>query len=324
MLLLFTYFIPPIEPEIETICMKKLLAVITAGCISTLALAQQDPQFSQNMFNKLWVNPATAGSNEAICASLLYRAQWVSFDGAPKSGVLAIDAPLFNNKLGLGLTINTDEIGFEQGLTAKLAAAYRMDVGNGKLSLGVDFGLLQNTIDGKFTAPDGVANDPAIPQNAVSGTAFDLGAGAYYQSEKFYFGVSSTHLMESELDLDKFSKEYKRHYYGMIGYTLELTPSVSLKPMIFVKNVTDNTTIDVNVNAHFNNKFWAGLSWRNEDAVVGMLGITLIENLRLGYAYDFTTSELKDYSDGSHEIMLGYCFNVKKRIPVSIRNVRFL
>jgi type IX secretion system PorP/SprF family membrane protein len=205
-----------------------------------------------------------------------------------------------------------------------LAAAYRMDVGNGKLSLGVDFGLLQNTIDGKFTAPDGVANDPAIPQNAVSGTAFDLGAGAYYQSEKFYFGVSSTHLMESELDLDKFSKEYKRHYYGMIGYTLELTPSVSLKPMIFVKNVTDNTTIDVNVNAHFNNKFWAGLSWRNEDAVVGMLGITLIENLRLGYAYDFTTSELKDYSDGSHEIMLGYCFNVKKRIPVSIRNVRFL
>lgn len=304
--------------------MKKLLAVVAAGCLSTMALAQQDPQFSQNMFNKLWVNPATAGSNEAICATLLYRAQWVSFDGAPKSGVLSLEAPLFSNKAGVGLSINTDEIGFEKSLTAKLAGAYRFNLGNGHLGLGLDASLVQNSIDGKFTAPDGIANDPAIPQSSVSGTAFDLGGGLYYNSEKLYIGVSSTHLMESKVDLDKFSKEYKRHYYGMIGYTFELTPSVSLKPMVFVKNVTDNTTIDVNLNAHFNNKFWAGVSWRNEDAIVGMLGLTLIENLRLGYSYDFTTSKLKDYSDGTHEIMLGYCFNVKKKVPVSTRNVRFL
>lgn len=304
--------------------MKKLLAIITAVGFNTLVFGQQDPQFSQNMFNRLWVNPATAGSNDAICANLLYRAQWVSFDGAPKSGVLGVDAPLFDNKVGVGLSINTDEIGFEQGLTAKLAAAYRFDLGSGKLGVGIDAGLVQNTIDGKFVAPEGTANDPAIPQNAVSGGAFDLGAGVYYQSDKLYVGLSSTHLLESEIDLDKFSKEYKRHFYGMIGYTLEVTPSVTLKPMLFVKNVTENTTIDVNVNAHFNNRFWAGLSWRNEDALVGMFGLTLMDNLRLGYSYDFTTSELKDYSDGSHEIMLGYCFNIKKKVPVSIRNVRFL
>jgi type IX secretion system PorP/SprF family membrane protein len=101
--------------------MKKLLTVLAVGCLSTVAVAQQDPQFSQNMFNKLWVNPASAGSNEAICASLLYRAQWVSFDGAPKSGVLGIEAPLMNNKIGVGLSIATDEIGFENSLTAKLA-----------------------------------------------------------------------------------------------------------------------------------------------------------------------------------------------------------
>jgi type IX secretion system PorP/SprF family membrane protein len=304
--------------------MKKLLTVFVAGCLSTAALAQQDPQFSQNMFNKLWVNAASAGSNEAICANLLYRAQWVSFDGAPKSGVLGIEAPLFNNKLGVGLSIATDEIGFDQSLTAKLAAAYRFNVGAGKLAVGVDFGLLQNTIDGNFTAPDGIAGDPAIPANAVSGSAFDLGAGLYYNSEKIYAGISATHLLESEVELDKFNKTYERHLYGMFGYNWEVTPSITLKPMVFVKNVTDNTTLDVNVNAHFNNKFWAGLSWRNEDAVVGMIGMTLFENLRLGYAYDFTTSDLRDYSDGSHEIMLGYCFNVKKRVPVSIRNVRFL
>lgn len=304
--------------------MKKLLTVFVAGCLSTAVFAQQDPQFSQNMFNKLWVNAATAGSNEAICANLLYRAQWVSFDGAPQSVVFGFEAPLMNNKLGAGLSIATDEIGFEQSLTAKLALAYHFTVGSGRLGVGADFGLIQNTIDGKFTAPDGIAGDPAIPQNAVSGTAFDLGGGLYYTSEKFYAGLSATHLLESKVELDKFNKNYERHFYGMFGYNWEVTPNITLKPMVFVKNVADNTTLDVNVNAHFNNKYWAGLSWRNQDALVGMIGLTLFESLRLGYAYDFTTSDLRDYNDGTHEIMLGYCFNVKKRVPVSIRNVRFL
>jgi type IX secretion system PorP/SprF family membrane protein len=304
--------------------MKKLLAVIAAGCLSTIALAQQDPQFSQNMFNRLFVNPASAGSSEAICASLLYRAQWVSFDGAPKSGVLGIEAPLFNNKVGVGLSILTDQIGFENTLQGKLAANYKFNVGNGKLAIGVDFDFMQHEIDGKFKAPDQSANDPAIPKSAVSGTAFDLGSGIFYNSEKLYVGLSATHLLESEVDLDNFKKEYKRHFYGMIGYTIDLTPTVALKPMVFVKNVTDNTTFDVNLNAHFNDRFWVGVSYRNEDAIVGLLGLNITEKLRLGYSYDFTTSDVKDYSDGTHEIMLGYCFNVKKRVPVSIRNVRFL
>lgn len=304
--------------------MRKLLAVIVSGCISSLALAQQDPQFSQNMFNRLFVNPAAAGANDAICASLLYRNQWVSFDGAPTSVVVGIDAPIANERFGIGLTVLSDEIGFENTLMAKLAGAYRMNVGNGKLSLGVDFDFLQHELDGEFRAPDGTANDPAIPSNGVSGTTFDMGAGIYYQSEKWYAGVSSTHLLEGSVDLDRFSKDFERHFYGMLGYTFDITPSVQLKPMVFVKNVTDNTTIDVNVNAHFNNRFWGGISWRNEDAFVVMAGLNIIENLKLGYSYDFTTSELRDYSDGTHEIMLGYCFNVKKRVPVSIKNVRFL
>lgn len=304
--------------------MKKLLAVIAAGCLSTIALAQQDPQFSQNMFNRLFVNPASAGSNEAICASLLYRAQWVSFDGAPKSGVLGIEAPLLNNKVGVGLSVLTDRIGFENTLQGKLAGNYKFDVGGGKLAIGVDFDYMQHEIDGNFKAPDQSANDPAIPKSAVSGSAFDLGGGLFYNSEKLYVGLSATHLLESAVELDDFKKEYKRHFYGMIGYTIDLTPMVALKPMVFVKNVTDNTTFDVNLNAHFNDRFWVGVSYRNEDAIVGLLGLNITEKLRLGYSYDFTTSDVKDYSDGTHEIMLGYCFNVKKRVPVSIRNVRFL
>jgi type IX secretion system PorP/SprF family membrane protein len=305
--------------------MKKLLAVIAAGCLSTLALAQQDPQFSQNMYNRLYVNPAYAGSSEAICAHLLYRSQWVNYDGAPKTGVLAIDAPLANNKVGVGLSVMTDKIGAEKTLQGKLAGNYKFTLGQGKLGAGIDLDFMQHQIDGAdFKAPDPSVTDPSIPKNSVSGTAFDLGAGLYYNTDKLYVGVSATHMLEAKVDLDNFSKEYKRHIYGMIGYTFELTPTVALKPMVFVKTVTGNTTMDFNINAHFNERFWVGVSYRNEDAIVGLLGMNITDKLKVGYSYDFTTSDVKDYSDGTHEIMLGYCFNVKKRIPVSIRNVRFL
>ena len=96
--------------------MKKILAVLAVSCLSTVGFAQQDPQFSQNMYNRLFVNPAYAGSSESICAHLLYRNQWVSYDGAPKTGVIGIDGPVANGKVGVGLSILTDKIGFENTL----------------------------------------------------------------------------------------------------------------------------------------------------------------------------------------------------------------
>lgn len=302
--------------------MKKILAVLTVSCLSTVGFAQQDPQFSQNMFNRLFVNPAYAGSSESICAHLLYRNQWVNYDGAPKTGVIGIDGPVANGKVGVGLSILTDKIGFENTLQGKLSGNYKFDVGQGKLGLGIDLDFMQHQIDGNFRASD--PGDPSIPTSGVSGTAFDLGFGAYYNNDKFFAGVSASHLLESSVDLDNFSKVYKRHMYGMVGYNLEVSPMVILKPMIFVKNVSGNTTFDINVNAQYNERFWVGLSYRNEDAIVGMLGMNVTEKLKVGYSYDFTTSQLKNYSDGTHEIMLGYCFMVKKKVPVSIKNVRFL
>jgi type IX secretion system PorP/SprF family membrane protein len=290
--------------------MKKILAVLTLGCISVAAFAQQDPQFSQNMFNRLYVNPAYAGSSEAICAHLLYRSQWVSFEGAPKTGVIGIDLPFANNKAGAGLSISTDKLGYESTLEAKLAGTYRFDIGSGKLGLGLDFDFLQNSINGKDLNPV-TPNDPAIPAKSVNGTGYDLGGGLYYSSDKLYFGLSASHLLETKVKMDDFEKKYTRHIYGMIGYSFDVTPSVALKPSVFIKTTQGNTTFDVNVNAHFNNRFWLGVSYRNE-------------KLRVGYSYDFTTSKLKNYSDGTHEIMLGYCFTVKKKITPVIKNVRYL
>lgn len=305
--------------------MKKLLSLALIVISATSALyAQQDPQFSQNMFNRLYANPAYAGSSDGICGTLLYRNQWTGFDGAPKTGLFSIDAPVNALHGGLGLTIlAADELGFEKTFAAKLAYAFRFNIGQGNLAIGADLGLVQKSLDGDFKFND--PNDQVIPTSSVSGSVFpDLGAGIYYNSDKLYLGASMSHILESEVDYGDFTTQLARHYYFMGGYRIEFSPAISLIPSFHVKNVADQTQADINANLHFNNRFWIGGSYRLEDAIVLMAGLNITPNLRLGYSYDMTTSDLKDYSDGTHEIMLGYCYKFKKKINPIIRNVRFL
>jgi type IX secretion system PorP/SprF family membrane protein len=305
--------------------MKKLLSLaLLIISVSSSSIAQQDPQFSQNMFNKLYSNPAYAGSSEGICGTLMYRDQWTGFDGAPKTGLFSIDAPVNFLHGGLGLTIlAADELGFENTFMAKLAYAFRFNIGQGNLAIGADFGFIQKSIDGDFISND--PNDPIIPTSSVSGNIFpDLGAGIYYNSDKLYLGASASHLLESEVDYGDFTTQMARHFYFMGGYRIEFSPAISLIPSFHVKNVADQTQADINANLHFNNRFWIGGSYRLEDAVVVMAGLNITPNLRLGYSYDFTTSDLQDYSSGSHEIMLGYCYKIKKKLTPINRNVRFL
>jgi type IX secretion system PorP/SprF family membrane protein len=309
--------------------MKKILStLLITSSISLSVFAQQDPQFSQNMFNRLQPNPATAGSNDAICASLIYRSQWVDFEGAPKTGLISVDAPVTFLHGGLGLTVMTDKLGFEKNLQAKLAYALRFSVGNGNIALGVDAGLVQKSLEGGLITQGGVYDpvdptDPIIPAASVSGSKFDLGAGLFYNSEHFYLGASALHLTEPKIDFGSFSSTIVKNYYGTAGASLDLTPSVALKPSVFVKSAV-KTIVDFNLNVDFNNRFWIGGSYRLEDAIVAMIGVNLFQNLRLGYSYDITTSPIKNYSNGSHEITLGYCYKIKKKIPPIIRNVRFL
>lgn len=309
--------------------MKKIFLLFVFLVTYTFSFAQQDPQFSQNMFNMLQPNPATAGANDAICASLLYRNQWVDFDGAPKTFLLSVDAPVEFLHGGLGLTLMTDKLGFEKSFNAKLAYALRFDVGSGKIALGVDLGLLQKSLEGGLVGNGGVFNpvdpgDQSIPQGNVSGSKFDLGAGAFYNSEHFYAGISSTHLLQGEINYGDLKTEVVNHLYGTIGASLNLAPSIALKPLVFVKSIPAKTIFDINANVHFNNRFWIGGSYRVDDAIVAMVGVNLIQNLRIGYSYDITTSNIKDYSNGTHEITLGYCYKIIKKVPPVIKNVRFL
>lgn len=295
-----------------------------AGIAFAAALtAQQDPQFSQNMFNRLPVNPGYAGTNGSICASAVGRSQWLGFDGAPKTFVLGVDAPLKVAKGGVGLTLMQDAIGIENAVTARLAYAYHLKVGEGNLGLGLDLGIVNKTL-GSGLKPF-TPNDPSIPASAAGATVFDAGLGVYYTTKEFYAGLSSTHIPQSRLDLATAQYQLRRHYYLMAGYNYQLSnPDLMLVPSIFVKNAV-TTQLDVNCNVFYKNKIWGGLSYRLQDAVILMAGANVWKDLRLGLAYDINTSKLNPYNNGTLEFMLGYCFTVEKEVKRQVyRNVRYL
>jgi type IX secretion system PorP/SprF family membrane protein len=303
-----------------TVVFSLVLLTCSMSCF-----AQQDPQFSQNMFTKLPTNAGYAGSNDAICGTLLYRNQWTGFGGEPKSMLVTVDMPVeaLHGAVGLSITA-ADQLGAEKNLNVRGAYAYAMNVGSGRLGLGLDFGYHQKSLDGsKFIYND--AGDNNIPTGNVSGGTFDMGFGAYYNTDKLFAGISTSHLTAGKIKFSNINTQLVRHYYLMAGYNVDLTSSLTLKPMIQLKSDAVSTQVDFNANLLINNRFWIGGSYRIQDAIVAMAGLEIIPNLRLGYAYDLTTSDIKTYSSGSHEIMLGYCYKPTKVTKRQFhRNVRFL
>lgn len=309
--------------------MRKIFTLILLTVVllaSQEANAQQDPQYSQFMFTKLANNPGYAGTNDAICGTLVYRNQWTGFGEEPKTALFSADMPLKFLKGGIGVNVTAmDELGFEKNLYANLAYSYHTTLGAGKLGVGIGLGYVQKGIDGtKFIYNQ--QNDPNIPTENVSGGTFDIGLGLYYYTDNLWVGLSSTHLNEGEINYDKANVKLARHYYLSGGYSYDLTPSLVLKPSIGVKSDGASSQFDINASVVMNNRFWGGLGYRLQDAIVIMAGIEIIPNLKFGYAYDLTTSDIRTYSSGTHEIMLGYCFKPVIKPPKRQfhRNVRFL
>jgi type IX secretion system PorP/SprF family membrane protein len=215
---------------------------------TSIAFAQQDPQFTQNMFNRLPINPGYAGTSDAICANLLGRSQWMGFEGAPRTFVLGVDAPIKSINSGVGLTIMSDKIGFEDNLHAKLAYSYHLNLGGGKLGIGLDLGMMQKKLgEGLNPLQQG---DPSVPLTAATSTVFDAGFGVYYNSPKFFAGISSTHLPQSSFNLESQAISAKvqsvRHLYLMGGYNYDINPDLQLRPFLFLKNSPGSTQVDIN------------------------------------------------------------------------------
>ncbi len=298
--------------------------------VSSKLCAQFDPQFSHNMFNMLAVNPAYAGSEESINLLGLNRNQW---SGNIKTRVFSGDMPLsiFGTQSGIGLNFIDDEIGYFTNLSIVLNYSYAIELENGVLSMGLKLGVLNQSLDGgNWSFPEDVytEDDPSLPTTTVSGSAFDSGLGIYYHNNKMYGGISLTHLNKPKPDYNgELNFVVGRTLYVTGGYNYKIKEtSYELLPSFFYKTDGASFQIDLNTLVRYRKRYWGGLSYRFQDAIVVFAGLELKNGIRFGYSYDITTSALASAGyGGSHEIMFGYNLNINfEKRTKRYKSVRYL
>jgi len=295
--------------------------------------SQQDPLSSHYMYNTMTYNPGIAGTSGMICATAVNRQQWIGFKGAPSTTTFNVSAPvnLFNIRSGVGLSIESDNIGFDKDINLSAVYSYHMNLGQGKLGLGINIGMLNKTLTPTWQIPSGDAHvpasgDPLIPENKESFVAFDAGLGLYYKAEKYYAALSVTHLNQPKIKFTKGLPYISRHYYLTAGYNVQLpNPSFELIPSFLAFSDGKVTQFTITSLLRYNKKVWGGVSYRAGDSFIGMVGVELYNGIRLGYSYDFTISDIRKNSSGSHEFIVKYCFDISLgKSPMKYKSIRFL
>ena len=308
-----------------------LITVITAMFVN-YSFAQVDSHFSLFEYTQNVFNPGAAGSNDALCVTSVHRQQWVGFgDGRPQTTVFTFDMPINSISSGIGLTINEDIIGFQNDLNIGLNYAYRTELDLGMLGVGLGIGIINRSIDGDWITNESmnggtVYQDPTIP-HMESKTAFDMNFGATLNGEDFWVGFSTTHLLKPKINFEVDMPSYiSRHYYLSGGYSYAL-PNPSFDALLATIVQSDGSTVEMQINAKFlyEKKFWGGVSYRYNDAIVPMVGLHLLNGISFAYSYDIVTSKIGSMTSGSHELMLRYCFNLGGgNSPGRYRSVRRL
>lgn len=319
--------------------MRKLITKVSLALagFSGVLMAQQDPQFTQFMNNKLMYNAGYAGNTGNICGVLHFRQQWTSFPGSPQSFALTADMRIPETPLGVGLNVMQDKIGPMQTLFLRVPVAYNLDLAGGTLGLGLDLGMVQKQINNTWITPDVGLVDNHIPGAYEWGTnpdlnkiTYDVGFGAFYSiPRKLYIGLSSTHLPAQVLSAGS-DVQFKmtRHYYLMAGYHYAIDPRNELIPNIMLRSDVNGMSFDANLTYMWDQKIIAGLSYRINDAVAPMIGYQHFTptnlSLKVVYSYDVTLSKIRGYSSGSHEFTAGVCYTLKKKKMASYGDDRFL
>jgi type IX secretion system PorP/SprF family membrane protein len=249
--------------------------------------------------------------------------------GTPQISVFNADAAftLFKLPLGAGLSIKNDIIGFNNDTEINISLAYKLNLGKGVLGIGIKGGIVNTNISGEWKYPDSDGqDDPAIPKNQKGMAMVDLGFGLFYKTNDLYLGIASTHLNQAQYDFQQGKEKLVRHYYVTAGYNMPFTnPLLEFKPSVLVQSDGTYSQLSINALLEYNKKFWGGVSWRTDNAIVGVLGIELFNWVKVGYSYDFVTSDIMSYNSGSHEIMMGFSFDVKKeKTPEKYKSIRFL
>ncbi len=315
--------------------MKRIFCFLFLYIMAILAaIAQFDPQFSFNKVTQLTVNPGSAGNDGALSGVILNRYQWVGVDGAPKTLVFSVGGAtkLFGVNSGVGLNIVSDEIGFFKNIFVGFDYAYKLNTSIGELGIGPSLGFFNMSIKPDWYIPEGdyyqtISEETGIiPTTEASRLAFDIGFGVYLRSKNYFVGFSSTHINQASIVFTDEARTYlPRHYYLSGGYNISLPdPLFELQPAVFVKSDGASYQTDFLVDLVYKKRFSAGLNYRINDAVCVLLGFEMNSGLKLGYAYDLTTSSLVGYSGGSHEIYLSYSLDLGKNRNKKYKSVRYL
>lgn len=308
--------------------MKKIYFKVAFALLFFMnAEAQQDPHFTQYMYNMNVVNPAYAGSKESLSGGILYRAQWVDLEGAPRTGTFSLHSPVGKN-VGLGLSAVSDKIGPVEETNVYGDFSYILNLGGDhKLALGLKAGATFHKV-GLF---DQIGNgyvphvDDAFSEN-TSNVYLNIGTGIFYYTDKYYIAASVPNFLKSKhLDLTRNGDDYEfgsetQHYFVTAGYVFDLSSNTKFKPSVMMKSAFEApTSFDVSANFLFFERLELGATYRLDDSMGGMVNFAITPSLRIGYAYDHVTSDLNIKTPASHEFMLLFDLNLTKKVSVSPR-----
>lgn len=303
----------------------KNISLVLALTIGSLSLkAQQVPVYTHYMNNTLVVNPGYAGSRDALTVTALHRSQWVDFKGAPTTQTITAHTPLRNERLGLGLAVLNDKIGPSNNTSAIVDFAYKLKLTDkAKLAFGVGAGA--NIMQADLSTLDlDQQNDPSFRNNINNKVTPTVGVGLYLSKERFYAGISTPNVLQNtfaettQANGTTVTAKEQRHYFAIAGAVFNLTENLAFKPTTLIK-ITAAAPIQGDLTASFiiRQKLLLGAMVRSGDAVGGLIGFDITNQLHVGYSYDWSYGlETAKYNQGSHEILLRYDFEFfnKKQI----------
>lgn len=270
--------------------------------------AQQRPVFSQYMFNGLVLNPAYAGNQPQLNISLLHRDQWVNVEGAPKTSTLIAHSALKERPVGIGMLVSRDKIGVHDDYSIYASYAYKLNIGIGTLSMGLQAGF--NYMVSDFSQLTTIDPDDPLFYGTVSRFSPNFGTGAFFNNKTTYAGISVPYLINNEVyDKEDIISEAReaRYYFITGGHIFTLSPMVKIKPSGLIRVQEGQPLgIDLNANVFLDDVLNVGASYRSGDAVILLFELALNKNLSFGYAYDHTLSRIRNYTDGTHEFMLTF------------------
>ena len=313
--------------------LKRAFYIVLLTTYGISADAQQDPQFTQYMFNSLFITPAYAGVDGVTQLTSFNRAQWLGYEssfggdgGAPTTFMFSFNTPIYKIKSGFGAYIMSDQLGPQTNSEAQVMYAYHVALRNSKISFGVKAGMYSLAINGRHYRyiHD---NDPLIVEGRESQIRPDVGFGAFYRAEKYYIGFGINHLLRSEFDfgVNEARNALENHMNITAGYFYEVNFDLKLNPTVLVKTDLKEFSFDLGVIATLKDKMWGGLSFRQSEAANVLLGYNFLKDnsFRLGYAIDVVVKDREAKENFSHELFVSYQLPVTPNTKKVIRTPRF-